>query len=245
MAHHTRCRPLTSTSAGRGSFASVGAGQRPGRQRRGPAIVNPDEVADLRELTVGLSINGRVTVRASTAAMVFGVPYLVSYLSRVVTLRPGDVIATGAPRSCPTPSPSSAGWPTPTWSRRPCPASVRYATPSSRRPATTTRARPGPGPYRAIEAIEESADDHHRLWSTHPDDVRRARDRSEGSWTAGRGEHREVVPAGLDAAGWAPARSGGGARRRSRGGSGRGTCRKAPIRSPRSSEVFDATERTR
>ncbi len=67
----------------------------------GPALVTPDEVPDARDLTVELAVNGEVTVRSTTAVMIFSVPYLVSYLSRVVTLEPGDVIATGTPQKLP------------------------------------------------------------------------------------------------------------------------------------------------
>lgn len=67
----------------------------------GPALVTADEVPDLRSLSVELAINGRVTVHASTASMVFSVPFLVSYLSQVITLQPGDVIATGTPQKLP------------------------------------------------------------------------------------------------------------------------------------------------
>lgn len=67
----------------------------------GPALVTPDEVPDPGDLTVELRVNGEVTVRSTTAVMIFTVPYLVSYLSQVVTLEPGDVIATGTPQKLP------------------------------------------------------------------------------------------------------------------------------------------------
>ena len=56
---------------------------------------------DPQDLTVELALNGEVTLRSTTAVMVFGVAWLVSYLSQVMTLLPGDVIATGTPQKLP------------------------------------------------------------------------------------------------------------------------------------------------
>jgi 2-keto-4-pentenoate hydratase/2-oxohepta-3-ene-1,7-dioic acid hydratase in catechol pathway len=67
----------------------------------GPAVVTPDEVPDPHALDLELRLNGEVTVRASTRDMVFRVDVLVSYLSQVMTLEPGDVIATGTPQKLP------------------------------------------------------------------------------------------------------------------------------------------------
>lgn len=67
----------------------------------GPTLVTADEVPDPQDLTVELAVNGEVTLRSTTAAMVFGVAWLVSYLSQVMTLLPGDVIATGTPQKLP------------------------------------------------------------------------------------------------------------------------------------------------
>lgn len=67
----------------------------------GPALVTADEVPDPQDLTVELRLNGEVTLRSTTAVMVFGVAWLVSYLSQVMTLMPGDVIATGTPQKLP------------------------------------------------------------------------------------------------------------------------------------------------
>ena len=67
----------------------------------GPALVTADEVPDPQDLTVELTLNGLVTLRSTTAVMVFGVARLVSYLSQVMTLLPGDVIATGTPQKLP------------------------------------------------------------------------------------------------------------------------------------------------
>jgi 2,4-didehydro-3-deoxy-L-rhamnonate hydrolase len=63
----------------------------------GPWLVTPDEIGDPQELRIGCTLNGQVMQDSSTAQMVFGVAELVSFLSRTMTLEPGDVIATGTP----------------------------------------------------------------------------------------------------------------------------------------------------
>jgi 2-keto-4-pentenoate hydratase/2-oxohepta-3-ene-1,7-dioic acid hydratase in catechol pathway len=63
----------------------------------GPWLVTTDEVRDPQALGMWLDVNGERCQRGSTATMVFGVAHLVSYVSRVMTLLPGDVIATGTP----------------------------------------------------------------------------------------------------------------------------------------------------
>ena len=63
----------------------------------GPWLVSADEVADPQALTLWLSVDGREYQRGSTRTMVFGVAHLVSYLSRFMSLQPGDVISTGTP----------------------------------------------------------------------------------------------------------------------------------------------------
>jgi acylpyruvate hydrolase len=67
----------------------------------GPAVVTRDEIPDPHVLDLELTVNGVTTVAASTRDMVFTVPFLVSYLSQVLTLQPGDVIATGTPQKRP------------------------------------------------------------------------------------------------------------------------------------------------
>lgn len=62
----------------------------------GPYLVTPDEV-NFRSLELWLSVNGDEKQRSTTADMVFDVPTVVSYLSRYMTLLPGDVISTGTP----------------------------------------------------------------------------------------------------------------------------------------------------
>ncbi|MET0956155.1 MAG: fumarylacetoacetate hydrolase family protein [Cryobacterium sp.] len=63
----------------------------------GPWIVTTDELPDLGGLQMEVEREGVVTVRASTDAMVYGVAFLVHYLSQIITLQPGDIISTGTP----------------------------------------------------------------------------------------------------------------------------------------------------
>ena len=63
----------------------------------GPWLVTRDEVADPQALGMWLSVNGAKMQNGSTKTMVYGVAFLVSYLSQFFTLHPGDVISTGTP----------------------------------------------------------------------------------------------------------------------------------------------------
>jgi 2-keto-4-pentenoate hydratase/2-oxohepta-3-ene-1,7-dioic acid hydratase in catechol pathway len=63
----------------------------------GPWLVTPDEIADVHKLPMWLDVNGKRCQNGSTATMIFGVPKIVSYLSEILTLMPGDVITTGTP----------------------------------------------------------------------------------------------------------------------------------------------------
>ena len=63
----------------------------------GPWLVTADEVADPQNLQMWLKVNGEQRQNGSTATMVYGVAYLVAYLSQFFTLHPGDVISTGTP----------------------------------------------------------------------------------------------------------------------------------------------------
>lgn len=63
----------------------------------GPWLVTPDEIADVTDLWMRLSVNGREYQKGSTRTMIFKPAYLVSYLSRFMSLHPGDVISTGTP----------------------------------------------------------------------------------------------------------------------------------------------------
>ena len=63
----------------------------------GPWLVTRDEVADPQDLAMWLTVNGVKRQNGSTKTMVYGVKYLVSYLSQFMSLEPGDVISTGTP----------------------------------------------------------------------------------------------------------------------------------------------------
>jgi acylpyruvate hydrolase len=63
----------------------------------GPWIVTPDELGDLSELGLRLTVNGEERQRAKLGDLVFDVSALVADLSRIVELEPGDMIATGTP----------------------------------------------------------------------------------------------------------------------------------------------------
>ena len=63
----------------------------------GPWLVTRDEVPDPQALPMWLEVNGRRVQNGSTKTMVFGVATLVSYISRFMTLHPGDLISTGTP----------------------------------------------------------------------------------------------------------------------------------------------------
>jgi 2-keto-4-pentenoate hydratase/2-oxohepta-3-ene-1,7-dioic acid hydratase in catechol pathway len=63
----------------------------------GPWLVTRDEVPDPQALGMWLSVNGTRMQDGSTRTMIFGVKAIISYLSRYMTLMPGDIIATGTP----------------------------------------------------------------------------------------------------------------------------------------------------
>jgi 2,4-diketo-3-deoxy-L-fuconate hydrolase len=63
----------------------------------GPWLVTPDEVPDPQALDMWLEVDGRRYQNGSTKTMIFGVAYLISYLSRFMSLQAGDVISTGTP----------------------------------------------------------------------------------------------------------------------------------------------------
>lgn len=63
----------------------------------GPWLVTKDEIADPQNLKMWLTVNGETMQNGSTNTMVYGVRYLVSYLSQFMSLQPGDIISTGTP----------------------------------------------------------------------------------------------------------------------------------------------------
>ncbi len=63
----------------------------------GPWLVTRDEIPDPQNLKLWLEVDGRRVQNGSTQTMIFGVAFLVGYLSRFMSLHPGDVISTGTP----------------------------------------------------------------------------------------------------------------------------------------------------
>ena len=63
----------------------------------GPWLVTKDEIADPQNLKMWLEVNGKRYQNGSTATMVYGVKFLVAYLSKFMSLHPGDIISTGTP----------------------------------------------------------------------------------------------------------------------------------------------------
>lgn len=63
----------------------------------GPYLVTKDEIADVQNLQMALKVNGQVRQNANTAQMIYPVADIVSFLSHLMTLEPGDVISTGTP----------------------------------------------------------------------------------------------------------------------------------------------------
>ncbi len=63
----------------------------------GPYIVTADEVPDPHNLNVKLTLNGQVMQNSSTKELIFNIPQLLEFLSKVFTLEPGDVVSTGTP----------------------------------------------------------------------------------------------------------------------------------------------------
>lgn len=63
----------------------------------GPWLVTPDEVGDVSNLRLWLSVNGKMMQDGNTSNLIFKIPFLVSYISQFMTLLPGDIISTGTP----------------------------------------------------------------------------------------------------------------------------------------------------
>jgi 2-keto-4-pentenoate hydratase/2-oxohepta-3-ene-1,7-dioic acid hydratase in catechol pathway len=63
----------------------------------GPFLATQDEIADVDNLAMWLTVNGKTFQNSNTSNLVFKIPYLVHYLSQFMTLLPGDVISTGTP----------------------------------------------------------------------------------------------------------------------------------------------------
>ncbi|GAB3851516.1 fumarylacetoacetate hydrolase family protein [Hymenobacter terrigena] len=63
----------------------------------GPFLATPDEIGDVDNLRLWLSVNGHMMQDGTTANLIFKIPFLISYLSQFMTLLPGDIISTGTP----------------------------------------------------------------------------------------------------------------------------------------------------
>lgn len=63
----------------------------------GPWLVTKEEIPDPQNLAMWLDVDGHRYQQGSTATMIYGVQYLVSYISQFMTLYPGDIISTGTP----------------------------------------------------------------------------------------------------------------------------------------------------
>ncbi|MEA3334598.1 MAG: fumarylacetoacetate hydrolase family protein [Chloroflexota bacterium] len=64
----------------------------------GPALVTRDEIPNPNGLSIRTTLNGQIMQDDNTGQMIFDVPLIVSYISQIATLRPGDVILTGTPQ---------------------------------------------------------------------------------------------------------------------------------------------------
>jgi 2,4-diketo-3-deoxy-L-fuconate hydrolase len=63
----------------------------------GPFLATTDEIADVDNLKMWLTVNGKIFQSSNTSNLVFKIPFLVHYLSQFMTLLPGDIISTGTP----------------------------------------------------------------------------------------------------------------------------------------------------
>lgn len=63
----------------------------------GPWLVSKEEIEDINNLRLWLTVNGKTMQDGNTSNLIFKIPYLVSYVSQFMSLLPGDVISTGTP----------------------------------------------------------------------------------------------------------------------------------------------------
>jgi 2-keto-4-pentenoate hydratase/2-oxohepta-3-ene-1,7-dioic acid hydratase in catechol pathway len=63
----------------------------------GPYVVSKDEIADPHALDIQITVSGEVLQKSNTRELIFKLPKLISYISQVMTLKPGDIITTGTP----------------------------------------------------------------------------------------------------------------------------------------------------
>lgn len=63
----------------------------------GPFMVTPDELGDINNLRLWLKVNGKTMQDGNTSNFIFNVPFVIAYVSKFMTLLPGDIISTGTP----------------------------------------------------------------------------------------------------------------------------------------------------
>jgi 2,4-diketo-3-deoxy-L-fuconate hydrolase len=63
----------------------------------GPVLATADEIKDINKLRLWLTVNGKTMQDGTTANLIFNIPFIISYISRFMTLLPGDIISTGTP----------------------------------------------------------------------------------------------------------------------------------------------------
>lgn len=63
----------------------------------GPWLVTKDEIKDINNLRLWLTVNGKTMQDGNTSNLIFKIPFLISYISQFMTLLPGDIISTGTP----------------------------------------------------------------------------------------------------------------------------------------------------
>jgi len=63
----------------------------------GPIMVTKEEIADINNVNLWLKVNGETMQNGNTSNLIFNVPFIVSYVSKFMTLLPGDIISTGTP----------------------------------------------------------------------------------------------------------------------------------------------------
>ena len=63
----------------------------------GPYLVTKDDIKDVNNLNMSLDLNGKRMQTGNTSTMIFNVDVIVSYVSKFMSLKPGDIITTGTP----------------------------------------------------------------------------------------------------------------------------------------------------
>ena len=94
---HAPERPLGARPPARDDAVDLRQVVRRRRPRAGPAVVTADEAGPHDAIEFSLTLNGEEMQRSATSDLIFKVPELVSHLSKLMTLEPGDLISTGTP----------------------------------------------------------------------------------------------------------------------------------------------------